>query len=169
MTKYFNNCRTIEDVKQTYKQLVKELHPDNNINQDTTKAFQEMQAEYRVAFNRLKNVHVNAAGETYEKETTETAEEFADLINKLYKLNNIIIELCGSWLWITGNTKEHKEELKALGFRYASQKHAWYYHREPWHKKSKGTSSLDDIRFKYGSTIFNKTYSTSKDTDKLTA
>lgn len=64
--------------------------------------------------------------ETTARETTdETAAEFIDIIAKLVRLPGIIIELCGSWLWITGE-----------------------------YRKGKGEMSLDDIRIKYGSTQY---------------
>ena len=169
MTRYFEECKTAEDVKQAYKQLVKKLHPDNNPGHDTTKDFQEMQQEYRSAWERLKNIHVNADGETYEKATEETADEYMAMINQLFGLDGIEIELCGSWLWITGNTKEHKETLKGMGFKWACKKGAWYYHRDPWMKRSrKGGVPLDEIRAKYGSTRFTK-YETADDADRITA
>ena len=152
--KYFTDCRTAEDVKATYKDLVKRLHPDNNPGNDTTALFQAMQAEYKEAFERLKTVHVNAEGEMYEKATDETAEEYMDILDKLFKVPGIVIELCGSWLWITGNTKECKDLLKELKFKWAGHKAAWYYHRDPWHKRGSSKMSLDDIRSKYGSTRF---------------
>ena len=38
----------------------------------------------------------------------------------------IEIEVCGSWVWVSGDTKPHKERLKALGFCWHSKKHCWY-------------------------------------------
>lgn len=166
LNKYFTECRTAEDVKAAYKDLVKKLHPDNNPGTDTTKGFQEMQAEFKTAFERLKNVHVNADGEMYEKETDEAPEEYMDILEKLFRAKGLVIELCGSWLWVTGNTKEYKDLLKELKFRWASGKSAWYYHRDPWHKRGKGKMSLDDIRIKYGSQKFNGRVS---DPEALTA
>ena len=151
--KYFTNCKTAEELKKAYRKAVAALHPDNNPGKDTTKDFQEMQAEFEKAFDRLKNIHVNKDGEQYEKETTETAAEFMDLINKLLKLG-IEVELCGSWIWVSGNTKAVKDELKALGFKWSHNKAAWYFHREPYRKRSKRSMTLDDIRRMYGSAHF---------------
>ena len=150
--KYFNNCTTAEEVKQEYKKLARELHPDNNTDRDTTKDFQEMQREFEKAFEILKNKHKNAEGERYEKATTETAAEFIDLINRLMNIKDIIVELCGSWLWVTGNTMPAKEILKELGFRWSKTKKAWYYNREPFKfNKVAVYSTMDQIRETFGS------------------
>lgn len=152
--KYFEAARTLEDVKQLYKKLARDLHPDCNPERDTTSEFQEMQRQYNEAFKRLKNVHINKDGETYERDTEETPEQFADLINALLKMPGLMIELCGSWLWITGNTREHKDGLKTLGFKWSKNKAAWYFHFEPYRKRSKKSVDLDTIRSMYGSQKF---------------
>ena len=146
--KYFTNCKTAEELKKEYRKLAKQLHPDLG---GDTEEFKIMQNEYEIMWERLKNIHTNSNGETYTKETTETPQEFINIINVLTSLTDIYIEICGSWLWITGNTKVHKEVLKNLKFRYAHKKQAWYYHTEPYRKKSKRELTLDEIRDMFGS------------------
>ncbi|MCH5299070.1 MAG: molecular chaperone DnaJ, partial [Ruminococcus sp.] len=87
----------------------------------------------------------------YTKETTETAEEFIHIIEVLTRLNGVEVEICGSWVWVSGNTKEHREILKQLNFKWANKKRAWYYHTEPFRKKSKRELTLDEIREMFGS------------------
>ena len=146
--KYFTNCKTAEELKKEYRKLAKQLHPDLG---GDTEEFKIMQNEYEIMWERLKNIHTNSNGETYTKETTETPQEFINIINVLTSYLDISIEVCGSWLWITGNTKLHKEVLKNLKFRYAHKKQAWYYHTEPYRKKSKRELTLDEIRDMFGS------------------
>ena len=151
MINYFRDCQTIDDVKQVYKKLARELHPDCNPNKDTTAEYQEMGRQYEKAYEDLKNVYKNAAGETYTKETSQTAAEYAAIINQLLHIPNIVIELCGSWLWITGNTYAARDILKSLKFKFSRKKQAWYFHSEPWRKRGKSEKSLEEIRDMYGS------------------
>lgn len=148
--KWFNNPSTLEELKQQYKKLALKHHPDLGGN---TADMQEINNEYDLLFARLKNTHATAEGKTYttKTETTETPDEFKNIINALINLEGINIELCGSWLWITGNTREHKEILKGLHFRWSKSKCAWYYHTADYKKSSKKTYSLDEIRDLYGS------------------
>lgn len=143
---------TLEELKNMYKKLAIANHPDHG---GTTETMQQINSEYTELFENLKNTHRNADGEKYTaRETTdETAAEFIDIIAKLVRLPGIIIELCGSWLWITGETRAVKDELKELGFRWSKNKSAWYYHHGEY-RKGKGEMSLDDIRIKYGSTQY---------------
>ena len=146
--KYFTNCKTAEELKKEYRKLAKQLHPALG---GHTEEFKIMQNEYEIMWERFKNIHTNSNGETYTKETTETPQEFINIINVLTSLNDIYVEICGSWIWVSGNTKEHKEILKNLKFRYAHKKQAWYYHTEPYRKKGKRELTLDEIRDMFGS------------------
>ena len=151
--KYFTNCKTAEELKKEYRRLAKELHPDLG---GDTEEFKVMQNEFEKMWERLKNVHKNSDGETYTKESTETAEEFIHIIEVLTPLKDILVEICGSWVWVSGNTKEHKDILKELKFKYAHKKQAWYYHTEPYKKKGKRELTLDQIRDMFGSQSYQK-------------
>lgn len=146
--KYFNNCKTAEELKKSYRKYAKQLHPDLGGNEEE---FKVMQNEFEKIWEQLKNIHINSEGKTYTKETTETPEQFTQIINALIHLDGIEVELCGSWIWVSGNTKKHKEILKNLKFKWANKKQAWYYHSEPYRKKSKRELTLDEIRDMFGS------------------
>ena len=119
----------------------------------TTEEMQEINAEYDKLFAILKNAKSTADGKVYEtsEKVKETPEEFKKIINELVKLQGIEIEICGDWIWITGNTYSCREQLKALKFRFSKKKTAWYFHEADYKKKSKKTYSLDEIRELFGS------------------
>lgn len=165
---YFDNCANLDDLKHRYKQLVMQYHPDLS-GTDTTATMQEINAEYARYFERLKAAqNAKAKYEHYNDtpkdqrtayETTETAEEYLQIINALLTLKGLEIELCGSWLWIGGDTRTHKDTLKRLGMQWSRSKHKWYWHHtEPWSKKRRyrGNVSMTDIRKKYGSQTFTR-------------
>ena len=148
--KWFTNPQSIEELKQQYKKLALKHHPDIG---GTNEAMQEINTEYDLLFSQLKNIHKSAAGETYtaKTETTETPEEFKHIIDCLIHLAGIKIEICGSWVWITGSTYQHREQLKKLNFKYSRSKSAWYFHSEGYRKHNSKSFSLDEIRDLYGS------------------
>ena len=162
---YFKNCRNLDELKKEYRRLCMLHHPDTGhgdeetmkaINNEHDRVFETLKAEQnrRATWEDAER----AAGrrtETYTKHTTETAQEFRDIILQLIRLDGLTIELCGCWLWVTGDTMKHKDALKAAGCRWSQNKKAWYWHHPEegvkWHKRK---TSLREIRSKYGSTVF---------------
>ena len=143
--KYLKGIKTIEELKKQYRAWAKKLHPDCG---GSTAEMQKLNAEYDEVFKRVKNIHTSESGETYEKETTETAAEFKEIISQIIGFN-IDIEIIGCWIWCF-NAYECRETLKSLGFKWASKKKAWYYHRPEDVCKSRKPQELADIRIKYG-------------------
>ena len=149
MNKYFTNCATIEDVKFTFKVLAKQLHPDCGGNDEQ---FKLMMNEYQASFERLKNVHADSEGRTYKtKETSETPEQYADVISKIIFFDGVVIEIIGSWIWLSGGTFPYREQLKEIGFRYSGSKKAWYYTGKAEKAFHRGRYSMNKLREKWGS------------------
>lgn len=144
--KYFKDCRTIEDVKRTFHEFAKKLHPDAG---GDAAAFREMMQEYKIIFDRLKNIHTNAAGEQYEKETRETPEQFADIIEQLIHYDGVKIEIIGAWIWVSGNTMLYKDQLKKIGFVWSKNKKAWYYTGDQEHHRRRGHYTMDQLRNRF--------------------
>ena len=148
--KYFTNVKTLDELKKEYRCLSKLYHPDCGGDEEAMKAINN---EHDELFELLKKKH-NATADEYHQ-TTETAEEFRSILNALMKLDGLDIELCGSWLWIGGETKKHKEALKAMGCNWCSKKKLWsWHHKEEGHKGYRGKRSMQEIRNKYGSQTF---------------
>ena len=149
MTYYFTGVKTAEELKKAFREMAKKLHPDCG---GDAEAFKQMRQEYAEAWERVKNHHVNADGEHYERETEETPEQFMDIVEAFIHFDDFTVEVIGSWLWVTGNTQEHRAELKAAGLKYAGRKQAWYFHFGAYRKRSKKEYTMDELREEYGST-----------------
>lgn len=155
--KFFATVKTLDELKAEYRRLAMKHHPDRGGDLETMKA---INAEHDRLFEILKKQH-NASADEYHQ-TTETAEEFREVLNVLLKLDGLTVELCGSWLWISGNTKANKEALKAAGCRWSQNKSMWYWrHPEEGRHYRKSNKSMSDIRMKYGSQVFHGTEETS--------
>lgn len=57
--------------------------------------------------------------------------ETAKIMRELKKLSGINVKTDRSWLWVTGDTRIHKEILKSLGLRWSKKRVAWYYKGQP--------------------------------------
>ena len=145
---YFTRCETLNELKATYRRLALEHHPDRG---GDTATMQAINAEYEQAFSKLKAQYNAEAREGYK--TTETADEFRRVVLALIRLEGLEVELCGSWLWIGGETKANKEALKEAGCKWCKSKHKWYWHHFD-RKRRRGTGyTMGEIRAKYGSVV----------------
>jgi len=146
MKTYFS-AKTLEELKVEYKKLAMANHPDRG---GDTATMQAINNEYERLFNELKDAHNNNSESKYK--VNESPEGYMDLINKIINLEGLNVEICGSWIWISGNTKDHKEILKASKCRWAKKKMMWYFRAEEYKsRRSRGSYTIDDIRNKYGS------------------
>lgn len=161
MENYFKECRTAEDCKKTYYKYAKIFHSDNGGDDSKMK---ELNAQYQASWNRLKNIHKSnytkeehkqrgykgEYKEYYEKATTEEAQDFIHVVSILMGLKNVTAEICGTWLWIGGDTYPVKDKLRMVGCRFSPQKRMWYWTKDHYTGKKKPVS-MDKIREYYGS------------------
>lgn len=159
--KYFEGVDTLEELKTMYHSYIKMYHPDKHPKNkvEYTKIMGVINVEYEEMFDIVKNKHLGYDKKehkfyTYTKETEETVEEFKNVINALQKYRKIKVELVYQWLWVSGDTKRIKDDLKALGLHYAPQKNAWCFHTGKYKRKSKPNGTLNELREKYGSIDF---------------
>lgn len=158
--KYFSNCKTADEVKKEFKKLAMQHHPDRG---GDVKIMQEINAAYKFAMAKI----LKGGGFTQQQvdEELKLSEKYQDAINKIAGLENIEIELVGAWIWVTGDTRTHKDTLKSAGFLFAPKKLAWYFRTEENKVKNfRKKLDLDQIRAKYGSTKI-----TAKNNFKITA
>ncbi|MEA3353584.1 MAG: hypothetical protein U9Q33_07195 [Campylobacterota bacterium] len=148
--KHFENVKGINEAKKIYKQLAKLLHPD-------------MDGGDTESFKLLNNIYNDIIeNKIYFSNESKFDIELEKIISKILHYENITIEVVGSWIWISGNTKEIKDTLKDLGFKWASKKKMWYYGEMK--SKNPKPKSMDEIKNKYGYQTIKK-----KEKGKLTA
>ena len=152
--KYFNNVSDLSELRKQYKELLKIHHPDNGGN---VADMQEINAEYDKLFKMLKDKHNSKATDSNQESYDNMKYDFAEdeklreMLNKIVGFDSITLEVIGNWLWAF-DSYNYRKELKELGFKYAKNKKAWYWHSEAFRKKSRKSLSMDDIRSYYGST-----------------
>ena len=151
---YFDKCRTIEEIKTEYRKLAKRLHPDCGGNQSD---FVAMQAEFDVAFSRVKNTHTGKDGGTYEKPTCETPEQFRAAVEAVLNLDGVELEMVGGWIWASGNTYQYKELFKAAGYLWSSKHKKWFYNGEPKKSRIHSKHTFKQIEGIYGAAFIRKT------------
>ncbi len=136
------------EIKAAYKKMMVIHHPDKDggsvqmsqlINEAwaTLKDFNEV--EYRQAEN-----------------SDDLAKKYQDAINAVVDLDGVQVEICGSWIWVTGDTKPHKDILKENHFRYSRGK-GWYFTTAPRRRIRSNKTSIDDIREAHGSAVVKRT------------
>ena len=143
----FSEVTGINEAKKVYKTLAKKLHPDVGGSEEEFKLL-----------NAIYNDFIE--NKIYFSNDFKIDLDLEKIISQILHFENITIELVGSWIWLSGDTKEIKDKLKELGFKWASKKKMWFYGEMKG--KSHGEKSIDEIKDKYGSKTFKK-----KENEKL--
>lgn len=135
-------------IKAMYRQACSKYHPDRN------PAGLEMMKLVNAAYEALSDV-VNG-GEFDKSLNDEASSHASDLGDEMNAALNVVIdlgleiEICGSWIWVSGDTKPHREVLKSAGYRWAPKKLMWSFCGGE-RTSSRGKFSMEDIRSKHGS------------------
>lgn len=141
---YFKQCRSLQEVRQRYKELALQHHPDRGGDNAT---MQQINLQYeKIMTNPFFSYSSQSEGEK------EAFIKFPEIINKIINLN-LIIEICGNWIWLSGNTYAYKDQLKEFGFYFASQKRVWYWRPREYRSNNRDPLPMDQIRSLYGSDI----------------
>ena len=147
----FNHITNLDELRKAYRAAAFAAHPDHG---GSTEAMQKVNAAYEKRFDILKaeqNARADADPTGKTSRVEEMPQEFRAVIEKLLSIKNIIIELCGSWVWVSGDTKAHKDEIKAVGCFWSNKKCMCYWRCAKDAHHGKSHASMEDIRRKYGS------------------
>lgn len=141
---------TPEVVTAAYRRAAMKYHPDRNpaglVMMQAVNAAREALADFRGNLN-----HSEAAA--------DYGPSLNDAISHLLHCVGLDLEICGAWLWVSGETKAHKDHIKAFEtdtgnkFRWHSKKLKWYFAPNDFkgRRRSRGNVEMEDIRERYGS------------------
>lgn len=136
---------TLQELKRQYKRLALANHPDIGGNLEDMKTINN---EYEYLFESV------SKGSKFEKDRKADIDDgFREMVDKIIYCQGLEIEICGTWIWVGGNTIYWKDHLKKSGYSYAGQKKQWYWHskEENYKKMSKKSIPMEQIRLMYGS------------------
>ena len=141
---------TPEKVTEAYRRAAMKYHPDRNpaglVMMKAVNAARAALADFRGSLD-------------HSAEASQYGGDLNDAIKHLLHSVGLDLEICGAWLWITGETKAHKDIIKGFEtdcgnkFRWHSKKLAWYFAPNDFkgRRRFRGNTSMDDIRETYGS------------------
>ncbi|CAK8741717.1 hypothetical protein SODG_005035 [Sodalis praecaptivus] len=140
---------TERDVKKAYRQASLKFHPDRN------PVGAEMMKAANAAFDFLmQNIDsINECQCSDKSARYNYGEELENVLNALQGMAGVIFEMAGNWIWISGDTKAHKDAIKALGCKWAGKKKMWFYRPDEYKaSRNRKEHSIDEIRAMYGTT-----------------
>ena len=142
-----NGQFTLADIKQVFRKLASINHPDKGGNTETMQLINTAFEEFCKFFANNKTLDIN------QDETQAHSVNF-DFIQTLKAMQGVVIEVCGYWVWLSGDTFPHREIIKDLGFKFSGSKKAWYW--SPTIDTAtfkRGSKSMKNIRKQYGSKV----------------
>ncbi|MEC0434404.1 DnaJ domain-containing protein [Bacillus subtilis] len=108
---FFKSVTDLKELKKQYRKLALKFHPDRGGNEED---FILLKEEYEQIYQRL-------------SKDSSSSDSYPDVIDSLMKYN-VDIEIIGTWVWVSGQTYQIRDELKELGFKWAGKKKAWFWH-----------------------------------------
>jgi len=145
--KWFHNINTLGELRSEYRRLAMLHHPDKG---GSTSDMQEINNEYDLLSKTLINNNPTFSDGRRSWEHF-VSEEIRTKLMEIIFLEDVLIEIIGSWIWITGNTRAVKDDLKQKGFKFSPNKLAWYWQYGDYRKRNGKQFSLDEIRSMWGS------------------
>jgi hypothetical protein len=141
---------TLDQCKTAYRKACMKYHPDRN------PGGLEMMKAVNMAWEVVQSADWARPVNNQEGKDTDYGDELNNFLNEIINLQGIVIEICGAWVWISGNTRPYKDIIKKAGGMWAPKKMQWYFRPKGWASANKGEWSMDEIRGKFGSTVVKK-------------
>jgi curved DNA-binding protein CbpA len=154
---FVKDYASMEELRSHYRELCFLYHPDKHPEDKAkyTALFQKMANEYDEFLKDFipgENRKESKKSEQYRREYNFDSESaLGKVIADLMQYPGLVIEICGSWIWLTGDTFRHKDNIKKMGFRWQDKKKSWYFAGYDFKPKKSKIMDMDHIRQRYGS------------------
>lgn len=150
---------TSAEAKKEYHTLVRENHPD--LHQDEVLKYTEIMKVVNDEFAKimamsLRSENVNFDGMKDESGhavySEDIARKIAEIIESIFHMSGIEIEIVGCWVYVGGNSYPYRQELGSLGFRWSGTKKKWYIAPYKLNKRIRGRFTYEQVKALHGST-----------------
>ncbi len=138
---------TKKEIKKAYKKASIKYHPDKN------PANPQVMVAINAAYAFLTSLNFDPITLDPEAQTYNFADSLQKVISELSTLDGLILEVCGNWLWVSGDTKKHRVQIKDAGCYFSRKKCMWYFRPEEYKSISRKSHDIDEIRKKHGSHV----------------
>jgi len=144
-----DNFSTLADIKNQYRNLMMENHPDHGGNDEIAK---EINAEYEFILEHM----LDHAFESYQADRQSRGQDpfdvnlnpFYEILKTIMEMEGLDIQIIGYWIYAF-KSFQHKDELAKLGFWFSKKHRAWVFSGR---KKSRfhTNMTLDQIKDVHG-------------------
>lgn len=156
---YFQNCTTVNEIKEQYRKLCFQHHPDIGGDVETMKLVNLAYHEALAAAHGQSSKGTDKKDHTYYY-NQEVEQVIIDKINELIglQMQDVEILLVGTWIWVQGDTKPYKKKLgkgtkenPGLGLGWNNKRQKWFW-SPPGSRKRRYNSKADfsDLCETYG-------------------
>jgi len=177
---WFEGAKDVTEVKAKYREVIFQVHPDRHDRSEWdhwNEVTQDLNAAYEAA---LKGQH----GATYTgfdrkphtyRYDPETERMVMDKLQATAKAGlpaYVTVWLVGTWIWVEGTKAGDRDtaaKLKALGFKWNSRRHKWYW-RDKEHKAYRVFSgSFEQLKGHHGASKYSPEAEDEKQPRKVAA
>jgi hypothetical protein len=145
---YFEQCRSVEEAKKRYRELLMQYHPDH-AGEEGEAVTKEIIGQFNSFLNGFMSRSFNSYYEDKErKPNPEAVTLFQEILRQIIHLD-CQIEIIGYWIYCF-KSYEVRDTLKELGFWFSIKHKAWVYSGRAKRNIS-SRETLDEIRAKKGS------------------
>lgn len=154
MKAWFEGCRTVDEAKARYRDLMKEYHPDHGGDTETAQAINvALEAWLREGMGRAFRSYEHETGRGFAEEAPYV---FADILGRVVRMSGVgRIEIIGYWIYAFDSFPAH-DALRSMGFWFSGKHKAWVYNGGERNRYRRTKLTTDMVRDRWGCTIIDK-------------